>query len=325
MRVLITGGTGSLGQALIRRFLAREDIERIVCFSRDEWKQSVLAGRLPDDSRLRFFLGDVRDRSRLAEACWHCDTVIAAAALKRVDRVAYDPEEVLKTNLLGVVNTVKAACEAQVKCVLVVSSDKSVSASNVYGGSKFCAEMYASAANIYTEPRGVRVAAVRYGNILDARGAVLHTFRMQAATGQPVTVTDARCTRFAMRLVDAVGLIERALESMQGGEVLVAKPPSIRVVDLAEAVAPGVPVEFIGLRPGGEKLHELLLSSHESDRARWLHEARHFVVDPSHGDLWGYRAEGGERMPDGYELRSDTNADWLGVEALREFLGATDG
>src|SRR5690349_9861998 len=264
MRVLITGGTGSLGHALVRRW--KDSAERIVVFSRDEWKQAEMA-RLYSGENIRYFLGDVRDKARLEQALVGIDTVIHAAALKRVDAVAYNPVEVLKTNVLGTQNVIEAAVSSGVRRVVVVSSDKAVEPANVYGSSKNVAEHLAVSANVYAVPRGTRVSVVRYGNVAWSRGSVLFTWAEQAAH-RYIQVTDKRMTRFWLTLDQAVDTIEDALETSDPGEVLIPQLKSAALIDIARAMVHGdCVIEEIGLRPGGEKLHEVLLGAEEGSRA----------------------------------------------------------
>lgn len=315
MRLLITGGTGTLGSALARHYLAK-GVERLVLLSRDEYKQAMLAAEFGDRLPVRFFLGDVRDQARLVEAFRGIDAVVHAAALKRVDAVAYDPGESIKTNVLGTINVIQAAVEAGVPRVLIVSSDKAVHATNFYGATKFLSEAYATAANAHTYPRGTCVASVRYGNVLGSRGSVIHVWRAQAAAGGPLTLTNVEMTRFVIRLRDAVALVEHALDAMQGGEVFVPVLRAMRLADLVRVMAAdagGLDVRLTGLRPGGEKRHEQLLS--EEEIGRTLLDGEHLVVTPavrswsnapwpgvSVDPAWVYRSDRVERLNDA-ELR----------------------
>lgn len=318
-RYLITGATGTFGQAMIARLLGRPEVERVVCFSRDELKQSQLADRFPDP-RLRCFLGDVRDQSRLEQAMWGIQAVIHAAALKRVDAVAYDSEEALKTNVLGTINVVKAAVAAGVPSVVLLSSDKAVEATNFYGASKFMAEQAAIAANAYAVPRGTRIAVTRYGNVLGSRGSVLHRWRAQVNAEQPITVTDPSATRFWMTIEQAVDLVVTALERMDGGEIFLPKLPAAGLTDIAAALAGHeYPTSLIGLRPGGEKLHESLLSSEEVSRT---HDAGDvFVIAPSIAPWRSGSPDYGPLVSRKFVYRSDS-ARQLSVEQLRPLVEA---
>lgn len=316
MRVLITGGTGSLGTALLAHYLA-SDVERVCVYSRDEWKQAQLAERFPDP-RVRWFLGDVRDVARLEQAMWGCDTVVHAAALKRVDRVAYDPLEVTKTNVRGTENVITAAMRSGgVERVLLISSDKAVEPTNIYGASKMVAEWLMTMGNIYAYPRGVQLASVRYGNVLGSRGSVVQVWRERAAAGAPIEITDRRCTRFWITMPQAVGLIDYALATMEGGEVFVPVLPSMRITDLAAAIAPDADQVDVGLRPGGEKLHEKLLGSEEITRTGQV--GKYFVVQPSLRPWTNQRANVARLAP-GFTYASDTNSWWLTVDEIRGML-----
>ena len=324
MRVLITGGTGSLGRALVAEFLADPSVVRVKILSRDEWKQAELATQHPDP-RLECLLGDVRDEARLRDAFRGMDTVIHAAALKRVDKVAADPDEALLTNVLGTRHVCRAARETGVGRVVVVSSDKAVMPTNFYGGTKFLAEQIAIRSNVYGYPRGTRVSVVRYGNVLGSRGSVLSHWRAQAAAGGPLTVTDPHCTRFVITMPQAVALIRVALDTMAGGEVFVPMLPAAALMDLASAVLTEVtPWQDTGLRPGGEKTHEQLLTDEEVWRtlavpAPTLPGGQVYVVTPSL-PTWTAPGWAGTPLPAGTVYRSDVSAWRVGPEELRTLL-----
>ena len=331
MRVCITGGTGSLGQALVRRLL-KDGAERIVVLSRDEVKQARMAEEIGDPPPMRWMLGDVRDRDRLEAAFWGVEAVIHAAALKRVDGVSFHPTEVEKTNVTGTRNVLEAAVRAGVSKVLVVSSDKAVAPLNLYGASKFFAEQMAVAANRYAWPRGTRIGAVRYGNVLGSRGSAAHVFRRQALLGQPLTVTDPAMTRFIITMDQAVEFCLLALKDLQGGEIFIPVLPSARVWDIALAAADAwnglttSPARIMGLRSGGEKLHETLLSEDEATRARLQGESFYggtrYVIPPSVHDWNPSAAWLGDRVEADFRYRSDTNEWWLSVEDLVPLLKA---
>lgn len=266
MRVLITGGTGSLGSALVRRFLA-DGVEKIVVFSRDEVKQGDLAKSLGfkiDNPRVRFFLGDVRDYWRLVDACWGIDTIIHTAALKRIDQVSYNPSEVLMTNVIGTQNVLRAATETRVARVLFISSDKAVHPTNVYGASKQMAEFLTVRHNVYSYPKGTICSVLRYGNVWGSRGSILEVFQDQIRTGT-LTVTDPEMTRFYVTLPQAVGYVLEALEYMEGGDIFIPCLPAWTLKQIVELFRPNN-VVISGLRPGGEKLHEQLISDEEERR-----------------------------------------------------------
>ncbi len=284
MRVLITGATGSLGHALMLRWQPVAD--RIVVFSRDEFKQAAMATQWSQDN-VRYFIGDVRDKERLIQALVGIDTVIHAAALKRVDAACYNPVELLKTNVLGTQNVIEASVASGVRQVVVVSSDKAVEPTNVYGSSKNVAEHLAVSANVYTVPRGTWVSVVRYGNVAWSRGSVLWTWADRVAHGlaeRSLQITDKRMTRFWLTLDQAVDAIEDALETLEAGQIYVPQLKSAALVDIAQALVQGdCVVEETGLRPGGEKLHEVLLGAEECNRTE--DRGGYFVIHP-HLPTW---------------------------------------
>jgi len=332
VRIAITGATGSLGGALLAALEERGGASRIVAVSRDEVKSGDLderwGARLP---QLRCQLGDVRDAERMEELFRGCDVVLHAAALKRVGHSVYSPGEVLKTNVLGTMAVVRAATVAGVGRVVVVSSDKAVEPTNLYGVSKAAAETYAVQANSYSLPRGTRVSCVRYGNVLGSRGSVPHVWRAQLARGEAPTVTDWRMTRFIVELRDAAAFVLGALDAMEGGEVFVPLLPAARLRVLLLAVTRewvgrgetrGVPQRAVvtGLRPGGEKLHESLLSREEPGRA-WLDSGRgRVVVLPTHHS-WRAVYDTAGLDPVGQAYTSDAPVGWLGEDELVEMLG----
>ena len=319
MDLLITGGTGSLGTALLDALTGRlrstHPYTRIIVYSRDEVKQSQLAASYSDD-RLRWFLGDVRDEARLTQAFKGVTAVIHAAALKRVDKVAYDPEEVLKTNVLGTANVLRAAVATKVERVLLVSSDKAVAATNVYGSTKMLAECLTIASNVYAYPQGSIFATVRYWNVLGSRGSVLQLWRHLLASGSPLPITSPRCTRFWLTLDHAVDFVLRALQEARGGEIFVPKLKAAKLTDLAQALAPDYPTEVIGLRLGGEKLHEQLLN--DDELARTLDIGWAYVVEPAL-NYWGSKPWKGTRVPKDRPYQSN-KVGWYTVEEIRELL-----
>ena len=290
MRVAITGATGSLGGALIKRIAETGGAERIVSLSRDEVKSGELAERWSELSSLRCMLGDVRDAHRLEEVFRGCDTVIHCAALKQITHSVYSPGEMVKTNVQGTLNVIHAAMAANVQRVLVISSDKCCAPVNLYGATKFVAECYAVQSNSYSLPRGMSVACARYGNVLGSRGSVVHIWREQLRQGQPLMITDPGMTRFIITLRQAADFVLRALADMEGGEVFVPRLPAARIETLAQAVTDdywhgptAMTTTVTGLRPGGEKLHETLLTSEEPGRTWWEGDSfKRMIVLPGH-------------------------------------------
>ena len=315
MKVLITGATGSLGRALVRRLIDLKIAETIVAFSRGEWAQAMLAEELGQPKELKWMIGDIRDVDRVADALSRVDTVLHCAALKRLDLAANDPLEIFKTNLVGTANIVRAAVRRNVPRILVVSSDKAAASSTVYGTSKAAAEAIAVHANMLGHPQ-VRVSATRWGNVLTSRGAAVHLWRRQVARGEPVTITDSRMTRFIITMADAVEFLLRALHEMRGGEIFVPVLPSARIVDLADAVAASAAMKIIGLRADGEKIHETLVSEDEVPRTVVV-SGLGYVIQPAR-PTWPYTPWRGNPLSGPY--RSDTNPDWLEPDQIRRML-----
>ena len=311
--ILLTGGTGSFGQHFARRALELWDPASIRIYSRDELKQYEM-GRSIQDDRLRFLLGDVRDGARLRRAAEGAEIVVHAAALKQVPACEYNPFEAVKTNILGTQNVAEACIDVGVERAIALSTDKAVSPANLYGATKLCAEKLFVQSNVYAGSRLTRLSCVRYGNVVGSRGSVVPLFREQAARGQ-LTITDPRMTRFWITLDQAVEFVVTSLEQMRGGEVFVPKIPSMRVIDLAKAIAPGVPVQTTGIRPG-EKLHEALITS--EDARHTVDAGDRYVVEPEHPFWESCRDNRTVTVPDDFTYTSDSNTEWLGVEELRE-------
>ena len=315
--ILVTGGTGSFGKVFLAKVLAEHDPARIVVFSRDELKQYELKQQWGDDDRVRFFLGDIRDRDRLRMALDGVEYVVHAAALKQVDTAEYNPMEYVKTNVLGSENVIQASLEAGVQKVVALSTDKASSPVNLYGATKLTADKLFISSNHYAVDGGTRFAVVRYGNVMGSRGSVIPLFRNLAAAGQPLPVTDHRMTRFWITLPQALDFVINSFATMSGGELFVPRIPSMRVVDLAEAIAPGVETIEIGIRPG-EKLHEEMISS--EDARRTVRQSDRYVVQPTLAAWGGFHAAQGEAVPDGFAYSSDKNDQWLGVTELQRML-----
>jgi UDP-N-acetylglucosamine 4,6-dehydratase len=314
--VLITGGTGSLGKSLVKYLLEQTSVRRIAILSRDELKQQHLRAQFQDDPRLRWFLGDVRDLDRLKRAFHGVDYVIHAAALKQVDTGEYNPMEFIKTNVLGSQNVIDASIDAGVKRVVGLSTDKASSPINLYGATKLTADKLFIAANNYSFTYGTSFSVVRYGNVMGSRGSVIPFFQEIAAQGRPLPITDLRMTRFWISIEDAVKFVIESLEMMKGGELFVPRIPSMKIVDLANAIAPGLKLEEIGMRPG-EKLHEEMISADDSRRTIVLENR--FVVMPVVAE-WGFERPVGVAMPEGKAYRSDSNDLWISESDIKNFL-----
>jgi len=315
--ILVTGGTGSFGKQFVRHVLDTLDPARVVIFSRDELKQYEARQLFADDPRLRWFIGDVRDRDRLTRAMHHVDYVVHAAALKQVDTAEYNPFEFVRTNVTGSQNVVEAAIDSGVKKVVALSTDKASSPINLYGATKLCADKLFISGNHYAAAYETRFSVVRYGNVMGSRGSVIPFFRRLAAEGTSLPITDKRMTRFWITLPQAVRFVVDSFNQMQGGELYVPRIPSMRILDLAEAVAPGAPTHEIGIRPG-EKLHEEMIAADDSRRTRRL--ADRYVVLPVIASWGDAPSTAGEPVSDGFTYRSDTNDQWLSIEDLRDMI-----
>jgi len=314
--VLVTGGTGSFGKKFVEIMLREYHPKRLVILSRDELKQHDMRAIGYDDARLRYFIGDVRDPSRLQRAFSGVTVVVHAAALKQVPACEYNPFEAIQTNIMGGRNVIDAAIDQGVERILALSTDKAVNPVNLYGATKLCAEKVFVQANAYAGAQETRFSCARYGNVVGSRGSVIPVFMEQRKRGK-ITVTDPRMTRFWLTLEHGVRFVIRAIEQMHGGEIFVPKIPSMRLVDLAEVVAPGCAIEFIGIRPG-EKLHEVLLSEDEARNAVELDEM--YIIQPSHP--WWKKANWvhARALPQGFRYTSDSNEQWLSHEQLQELI-----
>ena len=306
--VLITGGTGSFGKHFINTVL-KMNPKKVIVFSRDELKQFEMSKTLPDD-RVVFFVGDVRDRERLYRAFTDVDYVVHAAALKQIPSCEYNPFEAIKTNILGAQNVIEAAIDRGVKKVVALSTDKAANPINLYGATKLCSDKLFVAGNAYSGGKGTRFSVVRYGNVVGSRGSVIPFFKSISKSGR-IPITDTRMTRFWITLDGAVELVFRAFDKMHGGEIFVPKIPSMKITDLAEAVAPDCKMDVVGIRPG-EKLHELMIP--EDDARRTLDMGDYFIIQPEFN--WWQGKHEGETLPDGYVYSSDNNTQWLSVEEL---------
>ena len=315
--VLVTGGTGSFGKKFIRVMLDECHPAKLIVFSRDELKQHEMRVGGYDHPSLRYFIGDVRDADRLRRAMHGVDIVIHAAALKQVPACEYNPMEAIKTNILGSSNVVEAALDMGVQKVMALSTDKAVNPVNLYGTTKLAAEKLFVQSNAYAAGTSTRFSCVRYGNVVGSRGSVVPIFLQQRRNGK-LTITDERMTRFWLTLEQGVRFVIRCTGQMLGGEVFVPKIPSMKLVDLAHAVAPDAELEIVGIRPG-EKLHEVLIHEDEARSAVELEDM--FVVQPT-TELWfGHEwQERGTPLPDGYRYASNTNPQWLEIEQIRQMV-----
>jgi UDP-N-acetylglucosamine 4,6-dehydratase (inverting) len=309
--VLVTGGTGSFGKKFVENALSKHSPKRIIVFSRDELKQHDMQQELKDE-RVRFLLGDVRDRDRLRRAAEGAEIIVHAAALKHVPACEYNPFEAVMTNVIGTQNVADVAIDVGVEKAVALSTDKAVSPANLYGATKLCAEKLFVQSNVYAGSRPTRLSCVRYGNVVASRGSVIPAFLEQAKSGG-LTITDIRMTRFWISLPQAVQFVADCIAAMKGGEVFIPKIPSMKISDLAAAVAPGVPIEVTGIR-AGEKLHECLLTAHEARHSMDCDD--HYIIEPEH-DFWSSRPGSGTRLADGFEYSSDTNDSWIGVSELK--------
>ncbi len=308
--VLVTGGTGSFGKKFVEIMLREYGPRKLIIFSRDELKQHEMRAAGLDDPSLRYFIGDVRDQQRLERAFTGVTVVVHAAALKQVPACEYNPFEAIQTNINGGKNVIEAAINRGVRRVVALSTDKAVNPINLYGATKLCAEKMFVQANAYAGAQDTRFSCVRYGNVVGSRGSVVPIFMEQRKRGK-ITLTDPRMTRFWITLDQGARFVIRCLEQMHGGEIFVPKIPSMKLLDMAEAVAPDCEIECIGIRPG-EKLHEVLLSEDESRNA--VETDGMYVIQPAH-NWWNknnwIQARG---LPEDFRYASDNNTDWLSHE-----------
>lgn len=316
--ILITGGTGSFGHTFVPMTLAKYDPKKVIIYSRDEMKQWEMAKLYNHDPRVRFFIGDVRDRERLYRALDGVDYVVHAAATKIVPTAEYNPFECVKTNINGAMNLIDACIDRGVKRVVALSTDKASSPINLYGATKLASDKLFIAGNSYSGGLETRFAVVRYGNVMGSRGSVIPFFMTVRDTGE-LPITDTRMTRFMISLEQGVELVWSAFEDMVGGEIYVKKIPSMRVTDVAKAIAPEAEQKVIGIRPG-EKLHEQMISPEDAFYTYEYDE--HFKILPAIHD-WcsdAIRISGGKKVPEGFVYASDTNTEWMSVETLRAWI-----
>jgi len=318
--VLITGGTGSFGNVFVPMVFEKYNPKKVIIFSRDEMKQWEMAKLFPNEPRIRFFIGDVRDRERLYRALDGVDYVVHAAATKIVPTAEYNPFECVKTNIIGAMNLIDACIDCKVEGVVALSTDKASSPINLYGATKLASDKLFVAGNAYAAEHGSKFSVVRYGNVMGSRGSVIPFFDQVKSSGK-IPITDTRMTRFMISLEQGVELVWHAFEDMVGGEIYVKKIPSMKVVDLGKAVAPGVEQEIVGIRPG-EKLHEQMIG--EEDAPSTYEYKEHYKILPV---INGW-ADDPNRIKDGQLVATDfvydsgTNEDWMSVEDLVQWIDA---
>ena len=321
--ILVTGGTGSFGHAFVPMTLAKWNPKKLIIFSRDEMKQWEMAKKFAGDSRLRFFIGDVRDRERMYRALDGVDYVVHAAATKIVPTAEYNPFECVKTNVMGAMNLIDACIDKGVKRVVALSTDKASSPINLYGATKLASDKLFIAGNSYSGSHETRFAVVRYGNVMGSRGSVIPFFLSIRDKGV-LPITDPRMTRFMISLEQGVELVWRAFEDMEGGEIYVKKIPSMRMTDLARVVAPEAKQEIVGIRPG-EKLHEQMIGAEDSFTT--FEYPGHYKILPSINN-WGIdakRIKDGKKVVEGFVYSSDTNDEWMSDADLQAWMDANRG
>jgi len=322
--ILVTGGSGSFGRRFIETLLRHSHARRIVVFSRDEYKHYEMQQLLEPfgTSRLRFFIGDVRDGDRLELATREIDFIVHAAALKQVPAAEYNPFECMRTNVSGAENVVRAALRNNISRVIALSTDKAANPINLYGASKLASDKIFIAANNLAGKNDSRFSVVRYGNVVGSRGSVIPFFRKLVDQGADhLPITDERMTRFWITLQQGVNFVVTSFAMMRGGEIFVPKIPSMRIVDLAQCFGPDLPLRVVGIRPG-EKLHEVMVT--EDDSRLTLELGDRYVIEPAFA-WWQrgpYTASGAKPVPDGFRFASDTNTDWLDAERLRTLIAA---
>lgn len=322
--ILITGGTGSFGKAFTRYVFENYDPRKIIIYSRDEFKQFMMRNEFKEyEDRLRFFIGDVRDKERLLRAFEGVDYVVHAAALKQVPACEYNPAEAIKTNIGGAQNVIDAALDSGVKKVVALSTDKAVNPVNLYGGTKLVSDKLFIAANAYAGSKDISFAIVRYGNVAGSRGSVIPLFYdIIKNGGTELPITDYRMTRFWISLRQGVELVIKALEEARGGETFISKIPSFKITDLAEAMLPGCKMPETGIRVG-EKLHEVMVTVEDSPNT--YEYDKHFIVYPQMVWSESRRAKpAGKPVPEGFSYSSGNNTEWLGVDEIRELLKTVD-
>lgn len=318
--ILVTGGTGSFGNTFVPMTLAKYNPKKLIIFSRDEMKQWEMAKKYQGDPRVRFFIGDVRDRERLYRALDGVDYVVHAAATKIVPTAEYNPFECVKTNIDGAMNLIDACIDKKVKAVVALSTDKASSPINLYGATKLASDKLFVAGNHYAGAGGTRFSVVRYGNVMGSRGSVIPFF-MSIKDKGVLPITDERMTRFMISLEQGVELVWHAFEDMVGGEIYVKKIPSMKVIDLAKTIAPEAKLEIVGIRPG-EKLHEQMIGAEDSYFTYEYPEHYKILPQINNWDKDANRIKDGKKVPEGFVYASNTNTEWMSASELRAWIDA---
>lgn len=324
--ILITGGTGTFGKAFTSYVLEHFEPKKIIIYSRDEFKQFMMKNEFRKyEEKLRFFIGDVRDKERLERAFENVDYVVHAAAMKQVPACEYNPDEAIKTNIHGAQNVTAAALNTGVKKVVALSTDKAVNPVNLYGGTKLVSDKLFIAANAYSGMKETCFSIVRYGNVAGSRGSVIPFFKNIVDNGgKELPITDYRMTRFWISITQGVELVLKALEESNGGETFISKIPSFKITDLAQAMMPGCSMPEVGIREG-EKLHEIMITAEDSPNT--YEYEKHFIIFPQM--VWNNRQKPnpdgrGKKVPEGFSYSSDNNASWLSVDEIRELLNTME-
>lgn len=313
--VLVTGGTGSFGKSMVKKLLRDNEIRKVIVFSRDELKQFEMSSEI-NSNKVRFFLGDVRDLQRLKQATDDVDVVIHAAAIKQIPAAEYNPMEAIKTNINGAENVITAAIENGVQKVIALSTDKAANPANLYGATKLCSDKLMIAGNILAGKHDTRFSVVRYGNVLGSRGSVIPFFKDQKITGV-IPITDIRMTRFWLTIHEGVNFVLDSLLRMQGGEIFVPKIPSFKVVDVAQVVAPNIPINIIGIRPG-EKLHEVMIT--EDDSLFTVEFKDFYAILAPHLINNQFYLKNGTKVKPGFYFSSENNEVWHTPDSFKKVL-----
>lgn len=315
--VLVTGGTGSFGKSFVKRILEDNQVNKVIVFSRDELKQFEMQS-FYNSPKLRYFLGDVRDFQRVKQATDGVDVIVHAAAIKQIPAAEYNPMEAIKTNVIGAENIVNAAIANGVEKVIALSTDKAANPANLYGATKLCSDKLMVAGNVLAGKHPSRFSVVRYGNVLGSRGSVIPFFQEQSKLGV-LTITDARMTRFWLSIGEGVQFVLDSLDRMQGGEIFVPKIPSFKVIDVAEVVAPGVPIKIIGIRPG-EKLHEVMIT--EDDSNFTVEFEKYYAILPPFLVDSDFYSRNVNKVPSNFSYTSENNQHWHSAESFKAVLNA---